>query len=187
MDAPKLKKQKSLLRKELRLSLKGLNSSRRRLKSLRILRRLLATTIFKNSRYFFTYVSTEDEADTRRLILAALSQGKTVFLPRILKRNRMEACRIRRFPQDVKRGQYGILEPRSFCRRIPPACLDLIVVPGLGFDRRGSRLGRGLGYFDRFLAKTRRAKKIGIAFREQMLKKIPTGPHDIPMDRVITD
>jgi 5,10-methenyltetrahydrofolate synthetase len=71
--------------------------------------------------------------------------------------------------------------------RVPPENLLAIVIPGLGFDRRGYRLGRGRAYFDRFLPMAPNAIKIGIAWQDQLIKEIPVENHDIPMDVIVTD
>lgn len=136
-----------------------------------------------------TYVALSDEVDTRELILKALALRKNVYAPRIFKkRKEIGIFQIRHPRKDLRKGTYGIQEPGALSfHQGNPARLDLVIVPGLGFDRRGGRLGRGGGYFDRFLLKTNRARKIGLAFREQMVRKIPIGSHDIRVDRVITD
>lgn len=136
-----------------------------------------------------TYVALSDEVDTRELILKALALRKNVYAPRVLrKRKEIGIFQIRHPLKELRGGTYGIQEPGVANRsQGDPARLDLVIVPGLGFDRRGARLGRGGGYFDRFLLKAKRARKIGLAFREQMVRKIPTGCHDVRVDRVITD
>ena len=129
-----------------------------------------------------------EEVDTKSFVLKALSLGKKVYLPRIHRREKQLGIYWIERLSDLRRGPYGIYEPRPRKHyRGRPEELDLVVIPGLGFDRRGARLGRGQGYFDQLLKKTKKAYKIGVAFREQIVKKIPVARHDVCVDRVITD
>lgn len=145
------------------------------------------TLEYRRATRIFTYVALPSEVQTRELIEKSLRLRKRVFVPAInLQTKEISIFEIWNTKSDFKKGPYGIPEP---LKRRPgkPEQLDLVVVPGLGFDRKGMRLGRGEGYFDRFLTRTAKAPKIGLAFREQMVCKIPTAPHDIPVHRVITD
>ncbi|MBH24419.1 MAG: 5-formyltetrahydrofolate cyclo-ligase [Myxococcales bacterium] len=82
-------------------------------------------------------------------------------------------------------GAYGILEPSG--AEIAPEQLDLIVLPGLGFDRQGRRLGYGGGFYDRFLARVgARVFTVGVGFDSQLLERLPTDPHDQPVHTVVT-
>jgi len=80
-------------------------------------------------------------------------------------------------------GDFNILEPQN---RPYAGGYDLIVVPGVAFDPVGNRLGRGRGYYDRFLSQHKEVEKIGICFDFQVVEKVPTDPNDIPMDAVLT-
>lgn len=115
-------------------------------------------------------------------------KGKKVFVPRIdpgLKRMRM--VQIENL-ESLKPGRYGILEPAPGSGRPgDPGDLDLAVVPGMAFDREGGRLGRGKGYFDRFLQEAGRAYKIGLAFKFQLVEKVPCEAHDVRVDEVLTE
>ena len=144
---------------------------------------------FQTSQNIMTYAALPGEVQTGPLIRKMLAMKKNVFLPRIHSARRpMSIFQIYHPSRDLRKGRYGILQPRPLkTRKGNPKNLDLVLVPGVGFDRKGSRLGRGAGYFDRFLKKAKRSKKIALAFREQVLGKIPHGPHDVLMDRVITD
>jgi 5-formyltetrahydrofolate cyclo-ligase len=189
MNLSRLHRYKSLLRNELRQSLKAIAGIRRRKRSDKIIQRLLTMSIFQNAANILIYVALPTEVETRQLILKTLKLGKRVFVPLLaLRHKRIEIYRIKNWKKDLRKGTYGILEPKPRRNRKGRADeMDLVVSPGLGFDRRGARLGRGGGYFDRFLKRAKQAKKIGLAFREQIVKKIPTGPNDIRMDCVITD
>ena len=92
--------------------------------------------------------------------------------------------------EDLVRGVFGILEPRqNEAARVAIADIDAVLVPGLAFSPTdGSRIGRGRGYYDRFLAHPScRALKIGIGFSQQFIPDIPTGPYDVPVDALVSE
>ena len=143
---------------------------------------------FRRARNIMAYMPLRHEVDTRALLMKLLALKKNLFLPAVdRKRGEIAVFQVKNLKRDLVPGSYGILEPRARCVSGRPSDLDLVLVPGLGFDRQGGRLGHGKGYFDKFLRKVKRAKKIGIAFKEQILKKIPLEKNDQRMDRVITD
>ncbi len=182
------RQEKILARKKLRLILRSLEPAQRRAGSARITAKILSHSWYAKSKSILCYVSFGFEADTRALIKKALKDKKRVFVPRLAGGCKVEIYRVLDPAKDLKKNELGIPEPRPVkARRGRPGSLDLIIVPGLGFDRKGGRLGRGLGCFDRFLEKTAKARKIGIAFRKQLLKKTPVEKHDVRMDLVITD
>jgi len=112
-----------------------------------------------------------------------------VFLPRTLvEEKRLEVFRIRSL-EDLEAGAYGILEPmESRAERSSPSVLDLVIVPGSVFDRRGGRYGYGGGYYDRFLAnECPRATRVALAFSFQVRDNISLEPHDQLMDYIITE
>ena len=88
-------------------------------------------------------------------------------------------------PDDLVKGCFGILEPPASTPVADPNKLDLILVPGVAFDRQGGRLGRGRGYYDRLLAGTS-AFKVGVCFDWQIVPEVPREAHDIRMDAVVT-
>ena len=149
----------------------------------------MKTKSFRQSKNIMAYASLPHEADTRDLLQKALVFKKNIFLPAVSRNGgALRIFRVTHLKRDLAPGSYGVLEPRAGkCRAGRASELELIIVPGLGFDRSGGRLGHGKGYFDKFLKKAKRAKKIGIAFREQLLEKVPREKHDQCVDRVITD
>lgn len=88
-------------------------------------------------------------------------------------------------PEDLAIGAYGIEEPTG-ARFTDYTAIDLIIVPGVAFDRNGNRLGRGKGYYDRLLPRIPSAYKIGICFPFQVVEEVPAEPFDIRMDEIIT-
>jgi len=87
------------------------------------------------------------------------------------------------------RGNFGIMEPDvSKCEEVLPQEIDLACVPGLSFDLYGNRLGRGQGYYDRFLSQPEfKGKTVGLQFESQLIKKIPTECHDYPVQYLLTE
>jgi 5-formyltetrahydrofolate cyclo-ligase len=184
-----LGKKKNLLRRELRRVLNDIPVSERKRKSAGIVRRLCAKTFFKKARTVMSYVALPTEVQTRTLIRQALRAGKAVYVPCVnVRTGTLRVYPIRNYDEDLRPGAYGILEPvRRPAGRHETVVFDLIVVPGLGFDRRGGRLGRGAGYYDRFLKNQKGACKVGLSFREQLVRKIPMTRHDASVDCVMTD
>ncbi len=187
-DLQHLQIQKSILREKLRAALKRVSVVKLKKKSNKIFSRVLKNKYYKRAKCVLLYASLPKEVSTARIIRESLKLGKTVCLPAAdSKSGNMSAWRITKV-SDLRRGVFGILEPgRKKALKRHPSAIDLILVPGLGFDRKGRRLGRGKGYYDRFLIKAKRARRIGLAFKEQLVAKIPATKHDVRMHQVITD
>lgn len=145
---------------------------------------------YRQARSLLVYVSFRTEVETGGLIRAALADGKAVLVPKVQRQPKaLLAFRIRRFPDDLQPGAYGILEPAPASTEFwPPDQIDLVVVPGLGFDRQGRRLGYGGGYYDRFLSgPASGAVAAGLAFAEQVVEALPADPFDCRLDLIVTD
>ncbi len=161
--------------------------------------RLLALPLMQTPDAVFTYVSTGAEVDTHGLIRELLARGVAVWVPRITGPGRMDAARLHRF-EDLRPGRHGILAPPADASDAPdrpdppeqgPAAAAIspavTIVPGLAFDRRGHRLGRRGGYYDRFLAEHPAAVAIGLAYDWQIVDALPDQPHDRPVRWIVTD
>ena len=137
------------------------------------------------ARTIMAYYSLPDEVNTHSLIDDLVSEGKTVLLPKVMGVDTME---LRRYTgrDDLQEGVYHILEPvgKPFTDY---AAIDLILVPGLAFDAAGHRLGRGRGYYDRFLHSRVGfyCVKIGICFDFQKVDEVPIDAFDMPVDMVV--
>lgn len=178
------------LRKSMKDKLNKQTILERRTKSRLIQTKLFRQDEFLSSKCVMLYVSKgTGEVDTSPIINKALNMGKKVVLPVTVARERkIRPVRLRNLKQCFIRSQYGIYEPRKSGRARPIRIkdIDLVIVPGLAFDRHNNRLGRGQGYYDRFLKRLSGAvPKIGLGFRFQLLKNIPTTANDIPLTRVI--
>ena len=139
---------------------------------------------FIHAHTLLLYSALPDEVPTQVLIDELVAQDKTVLLPRVVNDTDME---LRRYsgPADLQQGAFGILEPTGELFTNYDT-IDVAIIPGMAFDAEGHRLGRGKGYYDRFLAKlSPRTYKIGLCFSWQLVDYMPTNEHDIPMDEVI--
>lgn len=129
------------------------------------------------------YYSLPDEVNTHQLLDDLLAEGKKVLLPKVLDDETME---IRRYTgrHDLQEGILHLMEPigEPFTAYED---IDIVVVPGMAFDACGHRLGRGRGYYDRFLAAHPYIYKIGVCFDFQKVAEVPTDEHDMSVDEVI--
>ena len=152
--------------------------------SLDVVNKLKANTHFRNAQTVMLYPSLPDEVDTRQLLKDTLNEGKTILLPKVTGETTME-LRTYRGDADLSIGYFDIMEPSG----LPFTDYDKIdaaVIPGMAFDQRGNRLGRGKGYYDRFLSKLpTQIYKIGVCFDFQKFEIIPASPTDVAMDIVI--
>ncbi len=137
------------------------------------------------------YVHFRNEVRTRHFLRDALEQDKRIVVPYCVG-NELELFLLESM-DELTPGTLGILEPkpelRSIARKkIDVAEVDLIMVPGVAFDARGGRLGHGKGFYDRLLARTRPGTSaVAVAFECQLFPHVPMGPHDVPIDKLITE
>ncbi len=144
---------------------------------------------FKEANVVMFYVSLKDEVNTLSMIDEAITIGKRVCVPVIIKEEkRLIASEIKDRIADLERQHFGIYQPKAgHVKEVPLEDIGLIVVPGIAFDRKNVRLGRGHGYYDRFLcALPEETKTIGLAFDFQLLEDLPKDSHDIPVWKTIT-
>lgn len=146
-------------------------------------RRLHGVAQLQRARVIMVYCALPDEVSMEALVDRWVAEGKTIVLPRVVSNTEME---VRKYGgrHDLAVGAFGILEPtgQTFT---PLDDIDAVVVPGMAFDREGHRLGRGKGYYDRFLARVPHTYKIGVCFRHRLLDTVPCDEHDIRMDLVV--
>jgi 5-formyltetrahydrofolate cyclo-ligase len=150
-----------------------------------ITRNVLALPEFINASKIFLYFSIEREPDTHAIIEAALAAGKTVAVPGSLDRGEMKA-RVIRGAEELVPGRFSIPSPPEAAEALLPEELELIIVPALAFDSGGARLGKGGGYYDRFLSRTD-AVKAGITRDRLLFEKLPAEPHDVAVDIIVTE
>lgn len=134
------------------------------------------------------YIPLPDELDVGPLLGRAWAEGKVVTTPRIVwGRHQLRPIVTRNFQDDVVPTRHGLREP-SGTEEIALEAIDLLIVPALGFDRRGHRMGRGGGFYDRFLARPElRALTVGLTFERQILPELPVLSHDQAVQMIVTD
>ncbi|MBZ9636465.1 5-formyltetrahydrofolate cyclo-ligase [Clostridium sp. FP1] len=145
---------------------------------------------FLNCKNIMLYLSFNNEVDTYALAKWCLDNGKKVIVPYCIKETReIIPFEINNLTKDLTKSSFGIMEPKHDILKKANTCdIDLIIVPGVVFDKHGNRIGFGAGYYDRFLPKrVKNTPTIGIAFDYQVISKIPTGIYDVPLDFIITE
>ncbi len=171
------------MKKELRKEILYLrdNLEDRYNKSVIIKNKILSLDIYKKSNVIALYSSMKSEVDTKELISESLELGKRVLLPRIINKNKMIFIEINK-DTNYEKNNFGMLEPIG----IEEKNIDLMIIPGVAFDKDNNRLGYGRGYYDKYL-KDKNIYKIGICFKEQIVDNIDIEEHDIKMNLIITD
>lgn len=174
----------------------SIDQRQKRIKEDAIKKRLFSTEYFKNAKTILFYASFKSEVDTMRCIAHALRSGKMVVLPLVDKvHKRLKLYEIKDLSELVP-NYMGIPEPvATRSRSVKLSEIDLEIIPGIGFDLSGNRLGYGAGYYDRLLAYKkkklsglkRQAPAIALAFEEQIVERVPSESHDIKVDFIITD
>ena len=149
---------------------------------------LVAMEEFRDARAVMLYNPIPGEVDCVPIARAAWGAGKIVLLPKVLlAERRMTPVRWASPDDEMLVGSFGIGEPASG-EDWPIEDIDLIVVPAVAYDRRGRRLGRGGGFYDRFLAQDKlQATTCGLAFAQQIVEELPAESHDCPVEIVVTD
>lgn len=177
---------KRQIRSKILSKLKAQKEEDRDQKSKIIKERLLKTQVFKHAKIVMFYLSFDGEVNTLEMIKEAQNLGKIVAVP-VCKKNRIiiRPC-ILTHKAKLKKGPFGVCEP-AIKKSIDLKNLDLVIVPGLAFDKKGNRLGRGKGCYDLFLKKLylKDIPTIGLAFDFQILPSIPTTKRDVSVKKVI--
>jgi len=179
---------KSDLRRQLRATLAGLTDEQRREKSLNATSLLVSSPEFVQARVVMLFLSSPQEVDTSPIALKCWQTGKTVCVPKVTwEQTRMLPTEITSLQVDMREVRPGIREPMGG-KPCPVQFIDLVIVPGLGFSDRGFRVGRGMGFYDRFLAQDDFiGVSCGLAYEEQVVDDIPVLDHDMPLGMLVTD
>lgn len=179
---------KTELRKDIKSRLAAMDDICRAEQSRKICAALTQLKEFRRSGVIMVFLSLPHEIDTVPIILNAWQQGKTVAVPKISWQQRhMIPVQINSLETGFSTDGFGLKNPTTGLP-VPIEDIDFVVTPGLGFDRKGNRLGRGGGYFDRFFSNdTLKAVRCGVCFSEQLVDEVPTVETDIPVDMLITD
>ena len=160
-------------------------------KSREITARVVDLPSWKKAPVVLAFLPMTEEVDTTELIRSALEAGKTVGLPRMRGENTMEFHSITSLDGPWEEHPYGVREPAPHLPVIEPTGADgstLVLTPGLAFDRKCNRLGRGKGFYDIYLTRFSGCLvPIGLAFALQIVEDVPVGPGDVPLHGVVTE
>ncbi len=168
--------EKKELRSYLKKRLLSLSAKEKERKSRNIVKLLSGLPIYKYSKVIMGYYPLKEEVDILGLLRKAYSQGKRICFPVLdLKKKKLSCWEVKNLKEDFSEGPYRIKEPNiNKAKEIDPREIDLVLVPGLGFDYQANRLGRGKGFYDRFLKRIKAPTvKVGIAFACQVLESLP--------------
>lgn len=180
--------EKKELRQRLRKILSGIPRAQIEAKSHRASQLLFEQPEYAKAEVLMVFLSLPTEIDTSPIVLRAWQDKKRVLAPKVSwSQRRMMPVEIRSLTDDLAVTHMGIHEPIAGIP-FPISLIDLVIVPGLGFDEYGHRLGRGRGFYDRFLAHPEFAGvACGLAFEEQMTPSVPFGPLDRKVNVLVTD
>lgn len=159
------------------------------LKSKEIINKIISLDKYKKAKIIALYNSHEDEVNTQDLIKYSLENNKIVALPRVINKTEMNFYKITSL-DELERGTFGICEPiEKEDNLVQPNEIDLMIVPGICFDRNKNRIGFGGGYYDRYLSKRKDIFKIGVCFEKQLVSdnEIEVRENDVKMNIVMTE
>ena len=180
---------KPAIRRMLRERLAAITPEQRHVRSLAAATLLTAQPVFKQASVVMLYLSTYDEVDTAAIALRCWQSGKSVVVPKVSwDQRRMMPVEINSLQTGMTQtGGLGIREPIAG-KPQPLNAIDLVIVPGLGFTPSGNRIGRGMGFYDRFLAQADFfGTSCGLAFEDQVIDTVPVLAHDVPLGMLITE
>lgn len=192
-----IKTAKSLLRQELKAKLNAMSPDERTRQSQIVQTKVLQHDLYKESKRLSIFLSMHDEINTDLILHDALSFGKAVYIPRYdSKSTYMDMVRLRSWEEydALPMTKWKIKQPpleQDREKALDSGGLDLILVPGLAFSKAGHRMGRGRGYYDTYLARSRVMQEhppntIALAFIEQVLPQIPVEETDVPIDIILS-
>lgn len=176
---------KSALRAEIRARMGALTGAEREKSDEALFARFMALPEVERARTILLYYGMGAEPDTARLIPGLLAMGKAVALPKCLPGRQMEG-RLVSNETALVCHPYGMLEPGEDCPVVSQAEIDLILTPGLAFDKKCYRLGQGGGYYDRYLADFT-GRTVALCRDAFLLDTVPTQAHDRPVELVLTE
>ena len=181
---PPLSDLKSELRQKIRASLAKISPAVRAVESIDLCERLKAQIPSAHTILFFAPLP--DELDVWPVLELSMALGTDCALPFFDEAKQTYGARLlARLATDIVTGKFAVREPAAHCVEIPLEKFDLALVPGIAFDLRGNRLGRGRGFYDRLLEKVS-GVKCGVGYDFQLLENIPAEPLDVKVDFIFT-
>lgn len=177
---------KEKIRKEYILIRNNINNKKE--KSNIIKSKVIAEEVYKKAKVIAIYKNLKSEVDTEEIIKHSFKYGKKIVLPKV-ENESMNFYEIKSINETLIKSKFGVYEPEGLKEKIiEKEDIDLMIVPGICFDKKGNRLGFGKGYYDKYLENSK-IYTIGICFRDQLIQKstLPVNDKDIKMNKVITD
>jgi 5-formyltetrahydrofolate cyclo-ligase len=179
---------KTIIRRQLREKLAAMPVDLRHRKSIAACDLIAASPEFHQAWVIMLFLSTSEEVDTAPLALRAWQAGKTVVVPKVSwDQRRILPVEINSLQTGLAVSGSGVREPLAG-KPVPLEFIDLVIVPGLGFTEKGHRIGRGMGFYDRFLAQSDfLGLSCGLCFQEQVVEELPMLDHDMPLSMLVSD
>ncbi len=183
-----LRQSKALLRKQIKRQLSEIRPQQRQNASLQAQALACQLSWYQPSKVIMVFLSMPTEIDTAPLIRKCFADNKIVCAPRVDWQSRqIRPVGLASLDSGLAEARYGCLEPVDG-PILAVEDIDLVIVPGLAFDLRGNRLGRGAGFYDRFLAQEAcSARTVGYGYHLQVVPCVPCGPDDTPIDAIVTE
>lgn len=156
----------------------------------KIISSLIKFKEFRDSKNIMVYLSFDNEVDSYELIRYCKENDKRIFVPYCKKEGyKMIPTEIKNFKKELKRNRFGYMEPKlEYLRPANIDDMDIIILPGVAFDKKCYRIGYGAGYYDRFLKNVKdKIPTIGLAYDFQILSSVQVEDFDVPLDYVITE
>jgi len=180
--------EKKELRKIVLKERKKLNKDEVNSLSEKIISYLIKMKEFKQSETIMVYLSFKEEVDTFNLIYKMQDLGKKVVITYTDKKeNVLIPCKLIDLEDSLEKNPFGYLEPKEdSIEKVSPSEIDLIITPGLAFDKKGNRVGYGGGYYDKLLTSTPQATKVAVSYDFQIFSEVPNEKFDIPVDYIVT-
>ena len=152
-----------------------------------IVSHISVSRMFLEGKVIMGFLAMNEETQLDKVLQLALTSAKIVCVPKIIdKQGTMQAVKLNGL-DNLGKDSYGIRTPSEPCEVVDPADIDLVLVPGLAFTPEGGRLGRGKGYYDRFLPQCTKAKFLGVGYEFQVVKELPLNGHDVKIHYLVTE
>ena len=178
--------EKKALRRAMLDRQRALSESERAALTASLTKALLQFPAYPKAQRIMAYLSLPGEADLDDFLRAALAEGKEIYVPVCLPDFQMEAGRLSDMEHFAK-GPHGLRDLPPGYETACPEDLDLLLVPAVAVDISGHRLGRGAGYYDRFLSRVSQEKRVAVVWDFQLTEAVPAEAHDLSVGAVITE
>ena len=183
-DTSKSTLRKNMIRQRKNMKLEDVSAF-----STKIINTIMELPEFIKSKNIMLYLNFNNEVDTTPLVTWCFNNGKTVIAPYCIQSTReIIPFEINNLTTDLTKSTFGVMEPKhDLLKKFDIDDIDLIIVPGVVFDKHCNRIGFGAGYYDRFLSKkSKEAITIGIAYDYQIIDEVPTDIYDVPLNFIVT-